>query len=423
MDRALRELSRLSTGWFHLVVDIDDAPESELLEEAWQRVGRWHPALRALSEMDGRSSWLLAPRLPLLEQRREVDGHDHELDPGEVELDVITSAGAFDGGPLARLTIVERDRGARLVLSVHHVLADAASGLELFDRLRLSYLDVVDGREPSGEVDGRTRVVESLMATSSVGVLAQFAAIARHMGRWWGVAPSTHAVPNEEGREGGYGVADVSRIVELSPHLRRVRGWRTSAVLLGLLSRAWRDVFGAQVAGPDGWQVASDLRRELGGVGGIGNFSSTEPLTIRDPGAGVDAVVDEVDRELGGLASTWPGLAIPSAMTAMSWSSGEISATSNITIGQVERLRYTRSFSNVGPVPDRLGDWGTTRATALRYAPAMVDPRWVTIAFQGFRGRTLMTMRTHHRGISNDGVSRLGDHMNAAIEELSAIVL
>ena len=424
MDRALASLARVSSGWFHLVIDLDAEPDAAALDAAWEWAGRWHPALRARALLEDRRVWDLAPAMePVMwcTETLPADGPG----PGPAEVEAMAGGGDLDGGPVARWSVVRRGGSARLVLSLHHVIADAASGLELADRVRATYVGLLDGRAPSTAIDGRPRIVEDVLERTRLGPMGRAAAVQRHAARWWGLRPSTHPVASDPGVDGGYAVIDVSRVVVASAEARHARGWRVSAVLLGLLARAWRRVLiegsDTRLGGPDGWQVASDLRRELAVGGGIGNFSSTEPLTLHDPDASVVDVVDEVNRALGGLASTWPGVAIPSAVASTSLPWTTMQTASQRSIAQVLRLRYTRSFSNVGPVSPTLADWGPARGWRVRYAPAMVDPAWVTVVAQGFGADTFLTMRTHASGISEALASRMEAAMVTEAEELSPL--
>ncbi len=426
MDRALAVLARMAAGSFHLVADFDGEPDVDALEEAWRRLVDRHPVMRARTRLEDDSPmWDLRPSaepLAVLDDPAPVDpaptdltsfGPASVIRPGEIELGVLRAEPSVEEGPLTRLTLLRRDDGTRLVCSTHHVLYDAASGIRLFDELGGHYRAVRAGVPATGDVDDRSRLAEDLLGSGRLAPLARAAAMSRMWARWASTQPSTHLDPAAAGDRAGYAAVDVSEVLPVLEMARSRRRWRTAAVLLALVSRGWERTVGTVESGArSGWQLSSDLRLELGINGGIGNLSSTEPVTLTDVVARpVDEIVTEAHRIVTGLSSSWPGLAVPLAISSVPAPWSVFAAASDAAVANVARLRLTRSFSNVGAIDPAVARWGDCEVRRLFYAPAMTAMPWVTVVTQGLGPSLWLSMRVHECGWDAGTVHRFGRAM------------
>ncbi len=418
IDRAMANFAMTTPISFHLVLDFDAPLHLGQLESAWQRLGQRFPILRAYANFaDGPTHWALDPVLPVV---NEVD--DEMADPGAPwagpnELRVIRDDISLADGSPCRLTAIRRGSQHRLVWTANHALMDGSSTVFVVEGLATLYRECVVGRPTQTVADARSRCLEDVLAASGLNAVNQRLVAMRYAGRWTGPDRSDHPPASSVSTAPGYAGADVTEALRSTHHERRRRGWTTSAVLIALLARAWNRVFdvGTSTTGTSGWQVASNLRVELGVSAGIGNMSGTEPLTLhsvdRRPLADV---IDEANRELRGVGSGWPGLgAALSVMQSSALPAEVLRRIATTSLGRVTALGYGRSFSNVGPWPRSIEDWAGPRLHRGFYLPAFTDPRLTTVVAYDVAGRAWISMRTHALGISVLDVANLGSTMVA----------
>ena len=179
-------------------------------------------------------------------------------------------------------------------------------------------------------------------------------------------------------------------------------------MLLALAARAWDDVVGRDPApcpngeparpAVSGWLVTVDTRRQLDLARGIGNLSGFEPVALTDIGS-VDLLqaIEMVRAGFEPLARFGAGMVAELVVPATPPVPGPAvdlvlrealafrSATS----------RYTRCYSNVGALPDELGDWGASQARGARWVPGgIVTPSFLAMMVGTFRGATTITYVT-----------------------------
>lgn len=126
-------------------VEIEGPLEASLLQEAWRRLIRRHPALRSFFAWEGREEPLQVIRADadLPWRYRDWAGADRqEQERRWSELLERDAAAAFDlaQAPIMRLTLVRlNDERHRLLWSLHHALADGWSGFLVFHEMVTEY--------------------------------------------------------------------------------------------------------------------------------------------------------------------------------------------------------------------------------------------------------------------------------------------
>lgn len=413
LDRSVAVLGLEASAWSQLTVDFDRELDHEALSRAWTLVGTRFPIVRGVVDLAaGDTEFRLRERVPPID--RLVEDRDHTgVQPGPVELAASPVDVPIEQGPLVRVVLVQRSAGPRLIWFGNHVLHDGASMLDAVSTLARYYREIVSGRDPDVLVDDRRRTADALIARCDLGAVNLSLIATRHVRRWSRQPRSDHP-PHRSTSRRGYAVADITEALTVSEWERRRRGWRASALLLALLARAWNRVYAdGEPCATSGWQVASDVRTELEMVGGLGNFSTTEPVAL----AHVDestlaSVVGEANRELAGLASTRPGVGAAIAAASgrdMPWPL--FVDAMRASMRRAGSLRFGRSLTNIGRWPVAAEDWGPAQATRGFFEPSFDDASFSVFAVQTVAGRTWMSTRTHACGTSVADVERLGAAM------------
>lgn len=147
-------LSNLVNGNSCEILELDQAPDEELLRQALKAAMMRHPILNSrLRKRAGGHEWLR------LEGPPEPDLHIHRLsdpDPEGVRRHLV--ANIWDvpldpyAGPLARFHLTITADGSWLQLVTHHIDSDARSGYRLAHDITRAYTALADGREPDTSV-------------------------------------------------------------------------------------------------------------------------------------------------------------------------------------------------------------------------------------------------------------------------------
>ena len=424
LDRAVVALAATTSITNDIVLDFDAELDPSALASAWQRLGRRYPILRGRADLDsGAAEWSVDDELPPVVFAEEDPAHCQTPLPGPAERRAFGNPSRPHEGGLCRLAAITRGSAHRLVWSCSHALMDGTSSAAVVGALAALYRDAVAGVSPNNAVDRRSRLLEDLLHERGPDVVTRSMVLARYAASWLQPERSDHPVPRSVSPAAGYAGADISDAISALDRDRRRYGWRTSAVILALLARAWNRVFddGSTPTGTSGWQVASNLRVVLGGPPGTGgsagpgNMSATDRLTLHS----VDrqrlwSVIAEANREFGRLESRWLGLGgALAAMQAATLSAASLRRMTTTALHRVVALGWGRSFSNIGPWPREIESWANVTMLRSYFVPASADPRWITVAAYGQSGRTFVSMRTHRRGISADDVTHLAESMNS----------
>ena len=295
-----------------------------------------------------------------------------------------------------------------MTLLCNHVAFDGTASRILLDDLREEYVGVLDGR-PERQPDLSPRTLEETAREPDWRTAV--ATVARGTATWWRAPVSTHAdpgPPSDAPAEEHVTVELGPLLAELAP-LRRKYWWSVDAVLVGVLEKAWSEVFGPPVA-ESTWLVARDLRPGLGISRGIGNLSTAAGVSLTDPRDDLIAVIDQAEAALAAQSND--------LLTAGS-SVGRWGPASDFSFAQMlrrsSRLRAYRTVSNVGQLGDSLAGWGDARLRRVWFVGPLAHPPYTSFIAAGNGDSTLVSMR-----VSPDWLT--ADHAVAIEQALGQLV-
>ncbi len=246
----------------------------------------------------------------------------------------------------------------------NHVAFDGVASLILLGDLRDEYESVLDGR-PTRPPDWSPRTLEAHDLDVDWRTAATVAL--RSVSSWWRAPVSTHVDPGPLSDQPAedHAVMELGPVLETLTPARRKFHWSVDAVLVGVLEKAWADVFGPARA-ESSWLVARDLRPALGWARGIGNLSTAAGVSIADPTSDLMTVIDRAEAALATQSPSQAAAALPL---------GRWRQAADVTFASMlrrsARLRANRSVSNVGQlgrVPRPVGS-GIAAPGLVRGAP------------------------------------------------------
>jgi hypothetical protein len=336
--------------------DLDEAS----LGEAWQRLAALHPIISCVR--DG-GTW-------------------HPADPPP--FGALVTQPTHDQPPIG-LKVTTTDHGLRLTMLCNHVAFDGVASLRLLGDLRDEYNAVLAGVPPSSP-DWSPRTLEAQGAR--VDWRTSTAAVIRGASTWWQTPPSTHVDPGQMSDQpaDNYALMEFGPVLDALTQTRRRYHWSVDAVLVGVLEKAWSEVFGPPPAGSS-WLVARDLRPALGTSRGIGNLSVAIGVSIPDPTADLIAVIDTAE---AALASQSRDLA--SASVHRWRPAAEVSLAPTLRRGR--KMRAYRSVSNVGQLGESLDRWGSATLHRIWFVGPLAHPPYSSFIAAGHGDSTLVSVRT-----------------------------
>ena len=408
-DRSMAILDRRSPVTFHVIWDLIGDVRLDSLGRAWDALSRVHPILSCSADIELRGVWQPGAEWAPLSEADEVG------DVNGATVRQLANPVSFAKGPLVRLTAIRRPDGYRFVLVAHHAAFDGAASVVLIDDLRTLYRDLAEGRPPRTEPDLSPRTVRSALRDTAPR-LRSGQAIIQSLDRWRKAPPSTHVDPASGPSQPatGYATIDLSPALRTLDHDRRRNSWPIDAVLLGLLEAAWDMVFGSDAHGTGAWLLASNLRHRLGMTRGIGNLSGVEPIVLRRPRPEpVQWLIEQAAAEIAATRAGPPGLG-PELM-ARSWAwmpPALLNQGVETMLGASRDRRYTRVLSNMGRIPDSLGDWGSARLEGLTYLGPMGRGPYCMFVPISHRGSSSLTVRTARDWLSAEHAENLGAAIN-----------
>ena len=338
--------------------DLDEAA----LAEAWDRLAALHPIITCVR---AGGTWRPANPPPL---SALVTQPTH-------------------GQPPIALRVTSTDHGLRLTLLCNHVAFDGVASLRLLGDLREEYNAVLAGVPPR-QPDWSPRTLETLKV--DVDWRTSAAAVIRGASTWWRTPPSTHVdpgpmsdLPAEE-----HALMEFGPVLDALTPIRRRYHWSVDAVLIGVLEKAWAEVFGPPTA-ESSWLVARDLRPALGTARGIGNLSVAAGVNFPEPASDLIAVIDTAE---AALATQSRDLAAASASLKRWHLAADVSFAQMLR--RSRRMRAYRSVSNVGQLGDSLDQWGSASLHRVWFVGPLAHPPYSSFIAAGHGGSTLVSVRT-----------------------------
>ncbi|MGH8927550.1 MAG: hypothetical protein ACRDWH_04325 [Acidimicrobiia bacterium] len=412
-DRSMALLDRISPVTFHVIWDLAGPLELAALAQSWQTLAAVHPILACTVDVSVDTSW--HPRTePLPWRLVEIRGEQVE------DLTVREVRSPLDlAGSSVRLTaLAARDR-VRLILAAHHAAFDGVASVLLIEDLRRIYRDLIS---PAGRstlpTDDSPRTVAETIRRTGLPVPEQWAVATRSLDRWRRQPPSTHAAPSPKEpavTAAGYETIDLGPALKALDERRRRDSWPVDAMLVGVLESAWAEVFGPGGPGSSVWLVASDIRPALGITGGVGNLSGAEPVAIERPGQRpVSRVIEQAAAAMATWKSGFPGLGPELMARTWSWLPPTIlnqGVEKMIRTGQ--RLRHTRTLSNVGRLPASISDWGPVAMDRIHFLGPMSRGPYTSFVAFSHGSSSLLTTRTSPDWLTSSHVTEFRKAIDA----------
>jgi acyl-CoA synthetase (AMP-forming)/AMP-acid ligase II len=300
-------------GNLSLRLSLPDSGDITALRTAVAAVWSAHEALRTVfPEIDGELRQQILPSVAI-----PVSAHDHSEMSAASRVVATNEVAAAEGGtvfdlavgPAARVALVRGSTSAEAILTVHHMLADGWSLMELRRELLRAYDEAVKGVAPRIEAPAiRYRDYATWMTSLSEGGLLSEAK------RYWlgeldGRLPQTMPVDEEVARSDDTGGASTLVVVpsDLVTSLRRLATearFSVSALLFGAFFSAVQErtqardlIIGTPLAGRD--------RKDIKNV--IGMFINLVPIRLQfQPGWDLkDVIAATQDKLLGAASHQW----------------------------------------------------------------------------------------------------------------------
>jgi NRPS condensation-like uncharacterized protein len=404
-DEAMAALDYAYPSLIHVVIDLDGGLDLARLAAAWRLLPERHPILGAVASRHGRSwRWRAAAAEPSPPIEHDEPGAAPGPEAGPVEAAYLGRTLDIDSGPVARLLVFRRSGSVRLVVTVHHAAMDARAVVQVADDLRRIYVDLESRPDLRPVADDRPRTMDDVVRRTGFPMPRLRTLFGRASVSDVVMATSWHAEPRPDRQGDTSGQAYTYEGVFLDRELmcavaqvRRARGWTVNDVMLGLLAGCWERVFETAEPGPrtSGWIIPADLRPQLGVSGGAGVLSGLAFVAL--PGIDGDRPLDAVETAhavMAGLKSSFPGLGSQVQLAALQAVAPRPLFDAIFRAGHRHRTtskRYGRVFTNVGVLPESLGDWGASNVLgAYVVAPAGSPPSTI-VTGSSFRGALTLT--------------------------------
>ena len=410
-DRSLAILDGTSPVTFHAMWDLAGPVDFESLAWAWQSLGRLHPILTCQTNVALDSVWRPGPALAPI-----------SLKSGEADVDRAASPELTANlnpteGPIVRLSAIPRAEGYRMVLAAHHAALDGAASVQLIDDLRRIYLARCAGRSEPASPDLSPRTIKAALQRRRLSLADSQRLIAQSLDRWRKLPASNHVDPSPDATRAadGYVAIDLGPALDSLGEKRRRNSWPMDAVLVGLLERAWNEVFGNNDEGASVWLVSANLRASLGIELGIGNLGGVEAVAVKSQAESMDRLIEEAAAEIAVVRGGFPGLGPELMARSWAWMPPAVlnqGVEAMIRAGQ--RRRYTRILSNLGRLPTSLTDWGEVRLEGLRYLGPMTNGPYCLFVVMTHAGSSSLTVRTAPGWFTADHARQLETAINRA---------
>jgi hypothetical protein len=368
-------LDETSSVGFRAIVELRGDIDLTALRQAWNRLAAVHPILTCVRHG---GTWQ-PTALPGFGEGIGQPGHDQ---------------------PPVTLKVKVKAGGVRLTMHCNHVAFDGVASLILLGDLRDEYHAAL-GLGRSRDPDWSPRTLESLPLRTDWRTAA--AAVARGASAFWKSPVSTHVDPGLESDEPAedHALLEIGPVLEALTPTRRKHHWSVDAVLVGIMEKAWSEVFGPPTA-ESTWLVARDLRPWLGVTRGMGNLSFAAGVSIPDPEAGLRTVIDHAEAT---LVAESRDLAM-AGTAPRGWRPVERISFAQM-LKRSKRLRAYRSVSNVGQIGDSLDRWGSASLKKVWFVGPLAHPPYNSFIAAGHGPSTLLSVRTSPEWLTVDDARAL----------------
>jgi NRPS condensation-like uncharacterized protein len=415
-----------------LGIEFDTLLDHTQLGRAVALLARRHPILTStVDALDWPARWQPERTTPELVETFDTPGDQFASPAGVAAL--WSSELDAANGPTCRLVHLHDDARSRLVLNLHHAVADGHGMVIILDDLRVIYAALQRGEQPTVDVDWSPRTISALRDAKGVSLDERWRESSELAQRWGGVPRSTHrdasvadrVVATDPALADGTMHFDDALVNAVDAGARR-HGWRLNHVVLALLARAWSRVLGREPDEPSvsGWLVAVDCRRQFGLARGMGNLSGFEPVSMIDvESEDLLAVIESTRTAFEPLTRIGAGLAAE-VMSPVARVTPPLVLDRAIRDSfelRTRTLRYSRLYTHTDRVSASMAHWGSTSATGMRWiTPRCIAPPYAAIGLMRFGGVTSVTPEASLETLPPDSAAALGVELQAGFEELDA---
>jgi NRPS condensation-like uncharacterized protein len=282
--------------------------------------------------------------------------------------------------PLVQMRVFRADRDV-LCIKVSHVAMDGAGLKQFVQKLTTLYRGIkLDAAPPTMPVAVERSQSVALRSFSAWQRLRTFVTQPFHEKRWrFPFIPGTPSLITFSERTAAITV----------PQLREAARARGATITDALFTAFVRSIFAETETPPHvplPFTVAMDLRRFVAdpSVLGMCNLSSLSWIElVHKPGAGIEATLAEVHDRLGAALADAPGIGLAMVMEIVSVLGYRLFLAGNrlrIRMAQREGREFP-SLSNIGPIDNRLFDFGEPRIGRARfYGPVIYPPTFYIVS-------------------------------------------
>jgi NRPS condensation-like uncharacterized protein len=321
--------------------------------------------------------------------------------------------------PVAQVRVFRSDCDT-VCIKVSHVAMDGGGLKQFVQKLTTLYRGLAAGtRQPKMPVALERRQSVALRPFSAWQRLRAFVTQPFHEKRWR--FPFLAGTPSR--------ITFSERTAAISvPQLReavRARGATLTEALLTAFVRAIFEETETPAHVPLPFTVAVDLRRFVPDPGTLGmcNLSGLTWIELdRAPGSPIDATLAQVHERLGAAMADAPGIGIAMVMEIVAvLGYRPFIAGNRLRIRMAQREgREFPSLSNIGPIDNRLFDFGDTRISRARFYGPVVYPPTFYIVSGSFEDTLYYTISYPASLVPGDLAERILDRTVAELESLGS---
>ncbi|MCX7029267.1 MAG: hypothetical protein NTU62_04000 [Spirochaetes bacterium] len=342
-----------------LLFEVEPIARSRLVEGFFRAV--WEPR----EDLEPSAACLL---LSSSDPVRDV--HDYMVAPIDPRRDPVVQVRVF------------RSTRDTVCVKVSHVAMDGSGLKQFVQKLTILYRGIgPDARQPTLPPVAVERRQSTALQSFSFGTrLRTFLTQPFHEKRWR--FPFLAGTPSEITFSERTSVITVLQLREAA----RARGATITDAILTAFVRAIFEETETPAHVPLPFTVAVDLRRFVSdqSILGMCNLSSLSWIElVHDPGASIENTLAEVHDRLGAALADAPGIGLAMVMEITSVLGYRLFVAGNhlrIRMAQREGREFP-SLSNIGPIDNRLFDFGNTRITRARfYGPVIYPPTFYIVA-------------------------------------------
>jgi len=322
------------------------------------------------------------------------------------------------GDPVVQVRVFRSTRDT-VCVKVSHVAMDGGGLKQFVQKLTTLYRDIgSDGGRPTLPPVAVERRQSTALRSFSLGTrLRTFLTQPFHEKRWR--FPFLKGTPSQITFSERPAAITVPQLREAA----RARGASITDALFTAFVRAIFEETETPAHVPLPFTVAMDLRRFVPdpGILGMCNLSSLSWIElVHHPGAGIETTLAEVHDKLGAALADAPGVGLAIVMEITSVLGYRLFVAGNrlrILMARREGREFP-SLSNIGPIDNRLFDFGNTHITRARFYGPVIYPPTFYIVSGSFENSLYYTMSYPRSLVPGDLAEAILDRTVAELDSL-----